>query len=75
MMVKNDLMIYFSLKLMNINAFIITKKKVKVKLVCGSDLLESFNIPGVWKDEDVYIFNQFNIYILNKILFYTIKRF
>ncbi|CAG0917582.1 unnamed protein product [Notodromas monacha] len=26
---------------------------VKVKLLCGADLLESFHIPGLWSDEDV----------------------
>ena len=24
-----------------------------VKLLCGGDLLESFAVPGLWKDEDV----------------------
>jgi len=28
-------------------------KKVKVVLVCGSDLLESFSTPGVWTDQDI----------------------
>jgi len=27
--------------------------KPQVMLLCGSDLLESFNKPGVWSDEDV----------------------
>lgn len=26
---------------------------IKVKLLCGADLLESFLVPGLWKDEDV----------------------
>lgn len=26
---------------------------VKIKLLCGADLLESFAIPGLWLDEDV----------------------
>lgn len=26
---------------------------VKVKLLCGGDLLESFGTPGLWADEDV----------------------
>lgn len=26
---------------------------VQVKLLCGADLLESFGIPGLWKDDDV----------------------
>jgi len=28
-------------------------KKVKVVLICGSDLLDSFSTPGVWADQDV----------------------
>jgi hypothetical protein len=27
--------------------------RVHVMLVCGSDLLASFNTPGVWSDDDV----------------------
>lgn len=26
---------------------------VKVKLLCGADLLESFSVAGLWKDEDI----------------------
>jgi len=26
---------------------------IKVKLLCGADLLESFSVPGLWKDEDI----------------------
>lgn len=26
---------------------------VKCKLVCGADVLETFNVPGLWNDEDV----------------------
>ncbi len=26
---------------------------VQVKLLCGADLLESFSVPGLWKEEDV----------------------
>ncbi|XP_071491602.1 nicotinamide/nicotinic acid mononucleotide adenylyltransferase 1-like, partial [Diadema antillarum] len=26
---------------------------VQVKLLCGADLLESFAVPGLWKDEDL----------------------
>ena len=29
---------------------------VKVKLLCGADLLESFGKPDLWKDEDVSIY-------------------
>lgn len=28
-------------------------EQVKVKLLCGSDLLESFGTPGLWADEDI----------------------
>lgn len=28
-------------------------RPVQVKLLCGADLLESFNRPGVWSDEDM----------------------
>ena len=28
---------------------------VQLKLLCGADLLESFAVPGLWKDEDVSI--------------------
>lgn len=31
------------------------KVDVQVKLLCGADLLESFSVPGLWKDEDVRI--------------------
>ena len=26
---------------------------MKVKLLCGADLLESFAVPNLWRDEDV----------------------
>lgn len=26
---------------------------IKLKLLCGADLLESFSVPGLWKNEDV----------------------
>lgn len=26
---------------------------ISVKLLCGADLLESFAVPGLWKNEDV----------------------
>jgi len=26
---------------------------IAVKLLCGGDLLESFSVPGLWKDEDI----------------------
>jgi len=29
------------------------KESVQIKLLCGSDVLESFAVPGLWTDEDV----------------------
>jgi nicotinamide mononucleotide adenylyltransferase len=29
------------------------EQPIQVKLICGSDLLDSFNTPGVWAPEDV----------------------
>jgi len=29
------------------------KESIQIKLLCGSDVLESFAIPGLWSDEDV----------------------
>lgn len=29
---------------------------VRIKLLCGGDLLESFATPGLWADEDVSLF-------------------
>lgn len=28
---------------------------IQLKLVCGADLLESFSVPGLWKEEDVFV--------------------
>lgn len=36
---------------------------VKVKLLCGGDLLESFGTPGLWTDEDVIISFYLNFYL------------
>ena len=30
-----------------------TKDVPHIKLLCGGDLLESFAVPGLWKEEDV----------------------
>ncbi|KAL5282917.1 NMNAT1 family protein [Megaselia abdita] len=32
---------------------LLQKDLIKIKLLCGADLLESFAIPGLWKEEDV----------------------
>jgi len=29
------------------------KDSIQIKLLCGSDVLESFAIPGLWTNEDV----------------------
>jgi len=29
------------------------KESVQIKLLCGSDVLESFAVPGLWTNEDV----------------------
>lgn len=31
------------------------EEKVVVKLLCGADVIQSFNTPGLWLDEDVSI--------------------
>ncbi|XP_064599604.1 nicotinamide/nicotinic acid mononucleotide adenylyltransferase 1-like [Liolophura sinensis] len=31
----------------------INEAPVQLKLLCGADLLESFAVPGLWKDEDI----------------------
>ena len=39
---------------------------INLKLLCGADLLESFAVPGLWKDEDVravHFFFMFSIHI------------
>ena len=28
---------------------------IQLKLLCGGDVLESFAVPGLWKDEDVSV--------------------
>lgn len=28
-------------------------RPLELRLLCGADLLESFAVPGLWKDEDV----------------------
>uniref|UniRef100_A0A3B5A384 Nicotinamide/nicotinic acid mononucleotide adenylyltransferase 2 n=1 Tax=Stegastes partitus TaxID=144197 RepID=A0A3B5A384_9TELE len=32
-----------------------TQEKLRILLLCGSDLLESFCIPGLWKDSDMEV--------------------
>ncbi|XP_071441816.1 nicotinamide/nicotinic acid mononucleotide adenylyltransferase 3 isoform X2 [Hetaerina americana] len=40
---------------------------VKVKLLCGADLLESFAVPGLWKEEDIEaIVNKFGLVVVTR---------
>lgn len=40
---------------------------LELKLLCGADLLESFAVPGLWKDEDVTeIVGQFGIVVISR---------
>ena len=45
-----DALTYYQEKYSKING------NIKLMLLCGADLLESFNIPGLWLDEHVNIF-------------------
>lgn len=38
----------------------------KLMLVCGSDLLQSFNTPGVWEDEDIKRILQYGIIVISR---------
>lgn len=40
--------------------FIFNAENLKVMLLCGSDLLESFCVPGVWIPEQVYFLSRFS---------------
>lgn len=37
---------------------------VQLKLICGADLLESFAVPGLWKEEDVCLFKMIYVTLL-----------
>lgn len=40
----------------NINAQDLNQNMaINIRLLCGADLLESFAVPGLWKDDDVSI--------------------
>jgi len=40
---------------------------IELKLLCGADLLESFNVPGLWRDEHVKeIISLFGLAIINR---------
>lgn len=36
---------------------------IQLKLLCGADLLESFSVPGLWKNEDVSLINFIRFFI------------
>lgn len=47
---------------------------IKLKLLCGADLLESFSVPGLWKNEDVrtfflflFLFIDFQFFFVNRL--------
>jgi len=43
------------------------EENVQVKLVCGGDLLESMNTPGVWAPEDIRdIVSKYGIFVLER---------
>jgi nicotinamide mononucleotide adenylyltransferase len=40
---------------------------VAIKLLCGADVLESFSVPGLWKDEDIEeIVGRFGIVVITR---------
>ena len=40
---------------------------VKLKLLCGADLVESFNVPGLWKEDDIKaIVSDYGLAIINR---------
>jgi len=41
-------------------------KNIKVIFVCGSDLLESFNTPGVWSGEDIQKICNFGLAVVTR---------
>jgi len=49
-----------------INSAFPNKNKVQVIFVCGSDLLESFNKPGVWSDEDIRRICDFGLAVVTR---------
>lgn len=44
--------------------FVVLLGSLKVMLICGSDLLQSFSIPGVWIREQVNIHIYFYLYAI-----------
>jgi len=40
---------------------------IQVKLLCGADLLQSFSVPGLWKDEDIEnIVSNFGLVVITR---------
>eukprot|EP00111_Clytia_hemisphaerica_P020753 TCONS_00061202-protein len=40
---------------------------VRVRLLCGADLMESFSVPGLWKDEDIKcIVGEFGLVVITR---------
>jgi len=37
-------------------AFLAGWEDINVRFLCGADLLESFSVPNLWKEEDVWIY-------------------
>ncbi|XP_006820172.1 nicotinamide/nicotinic acid mononucleotide adenylyltransferase 1-like [Saccoglossus kowalevskii] len=43
------------------------ERPVQLKLLCGADMLESFAVPGLWKDEDIEeIVGKFGIIVISR---------
>jgi nicotinamide mononucleotide adenylyltransferase len=41
--------------------------RIQVKLLCGGDLLDSFNTPGIWAPEDIEdILTKYGIFVLER---------
>ena len=56
-----------------VDSSLLKTARIGVKLVCGSDLLDSFCIPGVWALKDVRVLSHF-IHNMSYLLFVQIDR-
>lgn len=54
------------------SSFTIPAGSLKVMLLCGSDLLESFSVPGVWIPDQVYFEANASLLYINKNEKYTL---
>ena len=45
----------YNIRNLNENSVKASVGPLQVKLLCGADMLESFSVPGLWKDDDVSI--------------------